>query len=295
MSEIVESKTVGEVLEPTAEQSVAVRPPSDVAASQDDAASHIAVQMATAAIEMSRRKSGEIDVEALREIRGMARELRDEGRLQWFSRDMSAAQAEMQPVVRNAEVKLGEGKGGYKYADLEAIDEMLRPIRTKYGFSITSDRVPRADGGGFVITSTLWHRSGHFITSSFPLPLDSGPGRNNLQAAGSTDSYGRKYNALAFFDIVRKNQDDDGFAGGGNPVGKDQAARLKQLVEEAGIATGDTPEARKTAVMAWFKETISYPIHAYTDVRQEDYPRIARLLKSLADKAEAEAAKEMQV
>jgi hypothetical protein len=297
MSETATKETTIDV-EPTAEGQIMVREQTNVAPmSQDDAAAGIAVQMATAAIEMSRRKSGEIDVDALREIRGMAKELRDEGRLQWFSRDMSAAQAEMQPVVRNAEVKLskpGEAdKGGYKYADLEAIDEMLRPIRTKYGFSITSDRLPRqGDGGGFVIVSTLWHRSGHHITASFPLPLDSGPGRNNLQAAGSTDSYGRKYNALAFFDIVRKNADDDGVAAGGEPVTRDQAARLVQLVEEAGIASGDTEEERKANRKKWFAENLSYEIDAFTKIRKEDYARLARLLKSLGDnRKEAEAAK----
>lgn len=162
----------------------------------------------------------------------MAKEVRDEERLQWFARDMSAAQAEMQPVVRASEVNLGVGKGSYKHAALDDIDDMLRPIRTKYGFSITSDRVPRVgDGGGFVIISTLWHRSGHSITASFPLPLDSGPGRNNLQAAGSTDSYGRKYNALALFDIVRKN-DDDGVAGGRHFIREDQIAQIAALIKE---------------------------------------------------------------
>jgi ERF superfamily len=281
--------------EPTAEGQIVVRNETAIVP-PDDASAQIAIQMATAAIEMSRRKSGEIDVEALREIRGMAKELRDEARLQWFSRDMAAAQAEMQPVVKNAEVKLGEGKGGYKYADLAAIDDMLRPIRTKYGFSITSDREPRqGDGGGFVIKSTLHHRSGHYITASFPLPLDSGPGRNNLQASGSTDSYGRKYNALAFFDIVRKNADDDGVAGGGNPIGNDQAARLVQLVKEAGIAPGPSDVERRAQTKAWFAETLSYEVTAFTQIRQEDYARLARMLKSLADKAKEAAAEGMKV
>jgi len=253
----------------------------------------VSVQAAMAMIELSRRDGGQIDIETLRELRGMAKELRDEERVQWFARDMSSAQAEMEPVVRAAEVKLGDGKGSYKYAALEHIDLMLRPIMTKYGFSITYDRSPRsADGGGYVVSGTLWHRSGHHITAEFALPLDSGPGRSNAQAAGSTDAYGRKYILLGFFNIVRKNEDDDGVAAGGEPVTRDQAARLVQLVEEAGIASGDTDEERKANRKKWFAENLSYEIDAFTKIRKEDYARLARLLKSLGDnRKEAEAAK----
>ena len=255
----------------------------------------VAVQAAMAMIELSKR-DGHIDIETLRELRTMAKEVRDEETIQWFARDMAAAQAEMQPVVRAAEVKLGENKGSYKYAALEHIDEMLRPIMTKYGFSVTYDRAPRGqDGGGYVVTGTLWHRSGHHMTASFALSLDSGPGRSNAQAAGSTDAYGRKYILLGFFNIVRKNEDDDGVGAGGNPIGRDQAARLVQLVNEAGIAPGPTDADRKAQLKAWFGETLSYEISAFTQIRQEDYARLARLLKSLADKAKDAAEQEMKV
>lgn len=257
MSDEPEDAIEGQIV--VREETPLVRPP-------DGAAANIAVQMATAAIEMSRRKSGEIDVEALREIRGMAKELRDEGSIQSFARDMSSAQAEMQPVVRASEVNLGKDKGGYKYASLDDIDAMLRPIRTKYGFSITSDRLPRAgDGGGFVIVSTLWHSSGHHITASFPLPLDSGPGRNNLQAAGSTDAYGRKYNALALFDIVRKNSDDDG-KGGFQPLNEEQIAKLDDLITET-----------KTNKVAFFT-TMLTNVENYAEIDAEDFDRLLNAL-----------------
>lgn len=260
----------------------------------------VSAQAAMAMIELSRREGGQIDIETLRELRGMAKELRDEERLQWFSRELAAAQSECQAVVKAAEVKLskpgGEDKGGYKYAANEDIDEMLRPVMTKYGFSVTYDREPRqGDGGGFNVTGTLWHRSGHFIKASFPLPLDSGPGRNNLQAAGSTDTYAQKYILIGFFRIVRKNADDDGFAAGATPIGQDQAARLIELVDEAKIAAGKDHAERRAAVKAWFTDVLSYEIGAYTHIRQEDYPRLARMLKSLADKAAAAAREEMKV
>lgn len=279
--------------EPT-QTSVILPPDNPVQGPPDDG---LSVKIALAAVEMSRLPSGQVDVDALREIRAMAKELRDEEKIQWFARDMAAAQAEMQPVIRRAEVNLGKDKGGYKFADAVDIDEMLRPIMTKYGFSVTYDRDPRAqDGGGYVVTGTLWHRSGHYITAAFSLGLDSGPGRSNAQAAGSTDTYGRKYILLGFFNIVRKGEDDDGaMNAGAEPITRDQAARLKQLVDEAGIAAGETDLDRRASIMGWFSDEISYPIKAYTEVRQEDYARLVRLLRIEGAKWKKESDKAAEI
>lgn len=232
----------------------------------------------------------QFDEKKLVVMKDVVREWRQDDAKQWFARDLSAAQAECKAVVRASEVRLitkeKEDKGGYDFASENDIDEMLRPIETKYGFAITHDRVPRqGDGGGLVVKSTLWHRSGHSITAEFPLALDSGAGKNNLQAAGSTDSYGRKYNRLGFFDVIRKGQDDDGAAGGVMPLstdadGRKKAERLRQLVEEAGIGEdSETPLDRKAARVGWFHERLDYQISNYLDIRQEDYLKMVRLLR----------------
>jgi hypothetical protein len=265
-----------------------------------------AAQLAMAVIEASRRESGAIDKDVLAELRSMAKELRAEEREAWFNRDMADAQAECQAVVRSSEVKLikdGKDLGSYNYASLDAIDEMLRPIRTKYGFSITHDRKPRqGDGGGLEVISTLRHRSGHSITASFPLALDSGPGRSNAQAAGSTDSYGRKYNAIGFFDVIRKNDDNDGALGGVMPIGNDKdgrekAERIRVLVQQAGIGDGLPKEERAEAIKDWFKTDakLDYLIGNYLDVRIEDYPKVVRLLVLEAQVNEARVRKGAQI
>jgi len=224
-----------------------------------------------------------LDKEKFLVLKDTLKEFRAEEAERAFNYDMALAQAEMQPVVRAAEVKLGENKGSYKYATLDGIDEMLRPIMTKYGFSVTYDRTPRqGDGGGFVVTGTLRHRGGHSIPASFPLSLDSGPGRSNAQAAGSTDSYGRKYILLGFFNIVRKNEDDDGVAAGGGPVSFEEAATIKGLVAEAGIGDGLEGEEHRAAVVEWFGTILGYELpKGYASIRQEDGVRVRRALLSL--------------
>lgn len=220
-----------------------------------------------------------------------------------FNWDMSLAQAEIQPVVRRLEIKL-EGKDGsnagqgYKVADAVDIDDMIRPIYTKYGFSVTHNRRTRdADGGGFVVMSTLRHRAGYSIMAEFPIALDTGPGRNNAKAAGSTDTYGRKYNILGLFNIVRKNEDNDGgVATGGQSVTFDEAAVIKKLVDEAGLGDGLDADERKLVIVEWFNNILGYALpRGYASIRQEDSIRVRRALLSLKARRLTSREKEVQL
>ena len=89
-----------------------------------------------------------------------------------------------------------------KWEDMAAVVE---PLLEREGFRLSFDSIPRpGDGGGLIVTGRLSHRDGHGRTASMPLPLDSGPGRNNLQAIGSTLSYGKRYAAEMLLNIVRE-------------------------------------------------------------------------------------------
>ncbi len=241
------------------------------------------------------------DVEKLRALTEMQEHAEDRQALRERDRDLASAQGECKAVARRGEAKLvkdGVEKGSWYFAKEEDVDDMLRPIMSKYGFSLTTDRKPRqGDGGGFEITGTLRHRSGAPpITSSFPLPLDTGPGRNNLQAAGSTDSYGRKYIKLGFFDIPRKGMDDDGVAGGGQPITLDEAALIKKLVDEAGIGDGLDADERKSVIVEWFNDMLGYALpKGYVSIRQEDSVRVRRALLSLKARRLTSREREAQI
>jgi hypothetical protein len=265
---VVEAETL-----PPAAQDVAVRQETPIATLPPQSTidfGSILAQM------LEKCSDPQFDEKKLVVMTNVVREWRQDDAKQWFARDMASAQAEMQPVVRAAEVQLGkpgENKGSYKYADISDIDEMLRPIMTKYGFSVTYDRKPRTgDGGGLEIIGTLWHRGGHSITASFPLALDSGPGRSNAQAGGSTDTYGRKYILLGFFNVVRKNEDNDGTDTGGSNLTREQALEIKTLVDEAEVDP-----------RSWFSDMLSYEIKQYLEIHQEDFIRLKRALMSVRD------------
>lgn len=138
--------------------------------------------------------------------------------------------AKMPRVKKNGTIELGS-KGSIPFARWEDMDAIIRPIITAEGFTLSFNSAPR-EGGGLVVTGELMHRSGHVRTATIPLPLDAGPGRNNLQAVGSTLSYGKRYCAEMLLNIVREAQDDDGIKGAMRFATDEEVTELQALIKE---------------------------------------------------------------
>jgi hypothetical protein len=151
-----------------------------------------------------------IDVAKLEALMRMQREIiADDARLQ-FNRAMSAAQAEMQPVMRDAK----NDQTNSKYARLETIDAAMRPIYTRHGFSLSFNSEP-IDGPNVRIACEVAHMAGHSKIFHLDAALDTaGPqGRANktpLHGLGSSVSYLRRYLTCMIFHIVLMNEDTDG-------------------------------------------------------------------------------------
>lgn len=128
----------------------------------------------------------------------------------------------------------GTNKRSYKFATWDDMDAVIRPILRPEGMHLWFDTVERPNGGGLIVTGHLEHSKGHSRSASIPLALDTGPGRNNLQAMGSTLSYGKRYTTEMLLNIVRENEDDDGKLGGTKFITDDQSAELLSLMKQAG-------------------------------------------------------------
>ena len=173
----------------------------------------------------------EIDASKLEALLRMQREVEaDEARRQ-FNAALYAAQQAVPRVTKRGAIDLGKGKP-IPFATWEDVDKVLRPIMREHGFSLSFSATSRTDGTGAVVTARLLHAAGHAQEATMPLPPDVGPGRNALQAMGSTLSYAKRYLAEMLFNIVRENEDDDGRAGGSNPITEEQEKRLVALMQE---------------------------------------------------------------
>ena len=128
------------------------------------------------------------------------------------------------------------------YADRVAIEAALDPLCKKHGFSkeYSTDTL----NGQACQVLTVRHVAGHKEVFKSPyMPLDTGPGRNNLQAAGSTSEYGKRYALIGAFNIIGVDRDDDGNLGDTAPKGDKFSARVG---EQSGTASADVVDAKPT-------------------------------------------------
>jgi hypothetical protein len=153
-----------------------------------------------------------------------------------FTAALVRATRGMPRVKKNGTIDLtrkdGTSGGSIPFARWEDVDAVIRPIMDREGFVLSFDSMPRTgEGGGMRIIATLRHEAGHSITSQLDLPLDTGPGRNNLQAMGSTLAYGKRYCAEMLLNIVREGVDDDGVSGGVKLILQPQIAEIEAAMK----------------------------------------------------------------
>lgn len=129
------------------------------------------------------------------------------------------------------------------YATLETIIREIRAPLARHGFSIRFEHAT-SPAGLIETAAILTHRDGHAERASTPpLQHDSSGSKNNVQAVGSSLTYGRRYALLALLAIVShapQDADDDGKAAGGQPAGvisEEQVAEIENLIVETDSET----------------------------------------------------------
>ncbi|KAA8387649.1 hypothetical protein FKW31_03115 [Acetobacter sp. DmW_136] len=148
------------------------------------------------------------DVEKLRALLDMKKQVMEIDDRKEFSEAMSAAMGEM-PQIFKAGIKEMNGKGSYRFARWEDMDSAIRPVLLRHGLRL-SFTTERTEGNYIRVIGRITHANGQFQESSMELPIDNGPGRTEVQARGSTISYGKRYCAEMLLNIVRTNEDNDG-------------------------------------------------------------------------------------
>ena len=144
-----------------------------------------------------------------------------------FNAAFAAAMLEMPRVAKRGKKDMG-GKGTIMYATYDDVDAAVRPIETRHGFARSFATRSSADKG-YVMVLRLTHSAGHSITSERPCRPDPGPGRNEIQAEGSGESYSRRYLTLAVWNIVAVGADDD--ANSADPITEDQSMKLREMLD----------------------------------------------------------------
>lgn len=120
----------------------------------------------------------------------------------------------------------------FRYVKLEKIEPIVRPILLARGMHVSYDTEPCALAGWHTIVVWFAHNEGHRRAYRMPMPLDSGGGKNNAQAMGSTQSYGMRRGLCAALNLIPVGEDDDA---SGAPITDEEAKIIKDGLKNSGL------------------------------------------------------------
>ncbi|BAQ18353.1 ERF family protein [Methyloceanibacter caenitepidi] len=176
-----------------------------------------------------------VDVEKMRALLDMRRDLERDDNAKRFNEAMSAVQKAVRPIAADA----ANPQTRSKYASYPALDKVLRPIYTQHGFALSFDT---GDAPQESYVRVVCHVSceGHTRTYHVDMPADGkgakgGDVMTKTHAVGSAMSYGMRYLLKMIFNVAVGEDDDDGNAAGAGPkVTDEQRAKLRELADEVG-------------------------------------------------------------
>lgn len=151
----------------------------------------------------------EFDVAKLEKLIDMQERILDRNAAAAFN----IAFAQMQPKIPTIIERKSTDKG--KYAPREDIVEVIRPILSEFGFSL-SFRTEWPEKTVVKVVGILTHREGHSRESEFMSAADTSGSKNAVQALGSAVEYGRRYTTTDLLNIASRGGDDDA-RGSGKP------------------------------------------------------------------------------
>jgi hypothetical protein len=134
---------------------------------------------------------------------------------------LSMAQKEFTTVAKDKENPHFKSK----FAPLDTIIEMLRPILPKHGLAFMQFNDTPEDGQGVIIETIITHESGQFISGRLLMPM----AKQDPQGCGSAITYGRRYALAAALGIV---SDEDVDGNDHKEKSKDNSANMPKLNKE---------------------------------------------------------------
>lgn len=186
-----------------------------------------------------------------------------------FAKALADAQADMEPVRKNAYNPQTKSN----YATFEALDRAIRPIYSRHGFAPTYRTEVSAHQDHVRVILTLIHIGGHERDYPADMPADGkgakgGDVMTKTHAFGSAFSYGKRYTLGGAFNIITTERDDDGnLAGKKADANPHTVADLEDLIRN--------PKAKTTAA----KICEAHSVGELSDLSPSQITRAVGILK----------------
>jgi len=152
-----------------------------------------------------------------------------------YAQDFAKAQSEIEPVIKKAV----NPQTHSKYALLENINEVIKPIYTKYGFSVTFNEIDSPSSDYIRLLACVKHYMGHAEEYRYDSPFECTglKGNSNMtktHGKASAVSYGRRYLLCMIFNI--STVDIDGIIPKEeNKIDKNKIELIEKLIKESNI------------------------------------------------------------
>jgi len=146
----------------------------------------------------------------------------------------NAALVKMLPELPAIEKKGTSNNGAY--GKWEDIQDAILPVLARHGFFLSFKTATTADS--ITVTAILRHEAGHDDSTELTLPADKSGSKNNVQAVGSSVSYGKRYTASALLNLRIGGEDDDGASGGTDIISDADKNTLLALIDKHGADVG---------------------------------------------------------
>lgn len=183
-----------------------------------------------------------VDAAKLQTMADLAIKLQVHEQQQQFNRDLNSAIMEMPVISRDGRIVIKDKNTqaivqSTPFARFEDIDRIVRPIANKHNLSYSFE--VGGDATRITVRPIIRHANG-FVErgEAMPLPLETSGSKNNVQGAGSSTTYGKRYALCAAFSIVTEGLDTDGHGADQVSLPHEREQLVLQQAEAAHAAGG---------------------------------------------------------
>lgn len=175
----------------------------------------------------------EVDVDKMRALLDMKKEIDAKEAEVLFNACMNKCQADIGRVAADKK----NNQTHSEYASYAALDRVVRPVYTKWGFSLSFNTEP-VESETVRVLCYVSHENGHTRNYSVDMPADGkgakgGDVMTKTHAAGSAMQYGQRYLLKLIFNVAI-GTDDDGNAASAPPISEAYCQKLEVMLDETG-------------------------------------------------------------
>lgn len=126
-----------------------------------------------------------------------------------FNDALSVMMPEIPAIEERGQIKNKHGAVQSTYPLWEDVNDVIKPILSKNGFSLNFKTKTKPD---IEVVAVLRHRLGHKDTAEFTAAADTSGSKNSIQGIKSTISYAKRTTADALLNITSHGEDDDAYS-----------------------------------------------------------------------------------